>query len=170
MGLRPVIRNILIGIPIGITFVDTVGYVARVEGVSMQPSLNPDNKKYDYVFLNRWSIHTYNINHGDIISFTSPKYPNQKLIKRIIGLEGDEIRTIGYKYPLVKVPEGHCWVEGDNTGHTVDSNTFGAISLGLITGKATFIVWPPSRWQSLDSSLPNTRVPIKLSKTYQQAI
>lgn len=105
MGLPPVIRNILIGIPIGITFVDTVGYVARVEGVSMQPSLNPDVKKYDYVFLNRWPIHSYNINHGDIVSFTSPKHPSQKLIKRVIGLEGDEVGTIGYKFPIVKVKE-----------------------------------------------------------------
>lgn len=189
MGLSPIIRSILIGIPIGITFVDTVGYVARVEGLSMQPALNPDSTKTDYVFLNRWTIRGYNFNHGDIISFVSPKHPDQTLIKRVIGLEGDELYTIGYRSPVIKVrinnftilnllsiytciilfffinqvPDGHCWVEGDHTGHSVDSNTFGPVSLGLITARATCIIWPPSRWQYLEPALPNHRVPLKIS-------
>uniref|UniRef100_A0A6V7K5W9 Mitochondrial inner membrane protease subunit n=1 Tax=Bracon brevicornis TaxID=1563983 RepID=A0A6V7K5W9_9HYME len=162
MGLHPLLRNILFGIPIGVTFVNTVGYVARVEGVSMQPALNPDGTtSYDYVYLNCWSVNNYSLNHGDIVSFKSPKHPDQKLIKRVIGLEGDEVGTIGYKLPVLRVPEGHCWVEGDNTGHSVDSNTFGPISLGLVNAKATHIVWPPSRWQYLDTSLPEHRVPLK---------
>ncbi|KAK0168416.1 hypothetical protein PV327_002219 [Microctonus hyperodae] len=164
MGLSPIIRSILIGIPIGITFVDTVGYVARVEGLSMQPALNPDSTKTDYVFLNRWTIRDYNLNHGDIISFVSPKHPNQTLIKRVIALEGDELYTIGYRSPVIKVPDGHCWVEGDHTGHSVDSNTFGPVSLGLITARATCIIWPPSRWQYLEPALPNHRVPLRISK------
>lgn len=49
----------------------------------------------------------------------------------------------------IQVPQGHCWLEGDHIGHSMDSNFFGPISLGLITAKATYIVWPPSRWQQL---------------------
>lgn len=103
MGLSPLFRNILIGVPIGVTFLDTVGYVARVEGISMQPVLNPDDKQTDYVFLNRWAVRSYDVQHGDVVIFVSPKFPNQKLIKRIVGLSGDIVATIGYKTPLIEV-------------------------------------------------------------------
>lgn len=165
MKVPPILRNILIGVPIGITFLDTVGYVARVEGISMQPALNPDLKQDDYVFLSRWAIRNYNIQRGDIISFSSPKFPKQKLIKRVVGLGGDVVGTLGYKAKFLQVPEGHCWVEGDHTGHSMDSNTFGPVSLGLLTAKATYIVWPPNRWQYLYSSLPEGRIPLNVSKS-----
>lgn len=73
---------------------------------------------------------------------------------------GDVISTIGYKQSIVRIPEGHCWVEGDHTGHSMDSNNFGPVSLGLVTAKASHIVWPPSRWQSIKSSVPQSRAPI----------
>ncbi|KYN09669.1 Integrin-alpha FG-GAP repeat-containing protein 2 [Trachymyrmex cornetzi] len=147
MRIPRLFRNVLIGIPIGIAFCDTVGYVARVEGISMQPALNPDLRYSDYVFLNRWTIRNQDIQRGDIVCVVSPKVPNQTLIKRVVGLAGDIIGTHGYKLCTVQVPEGHCWLEGDHVGHSMDSNTFGPISLGLVTAKATHIVWPPNRWQ-----------------------
>ncbi|CAH0713510.1 unnamed protein product, partial [Brenthis ino] len=79
------------------------------------------------------------------------------------ALEGDVVSTLGYKNQYVKVPEGHCWVEGDHTGHTLDSNTFGPVSVGLINAKAVCIVWPPERWQSLEAKLPENRKPLSLS-------
>jgi len=96
-------RNVLIGIPIGIAFCDTVGYVARVEGISMQPALNPDLRYPDYVFLNRWAIRNQDIQRGDIVCIISPKVPNQTLIKRVVGLAGDVIGTHGYKISAVQV-------------------------------------------------------------------
>ncbi|XP_031620497.1 mitochondrial inner membrane protease subunit 2 [Contarinia nasturtii] len=146
-----VIKSVVVTVPIVITFVDTVGYIARVDGTSMQPALNPKTEESeDYVFLSKWALKdVHSVQRGDIISLTSPKDPSQKLIKRIVGLQGDIVPTIGYKKPYVKVPPGHCWVEGDHTGHSLDSNTFGPVSLGLMTARATYIVWPPSRWQNL---------------------
>lgn len=161
MLLRNLGRSVVFGIPIGITFLDTVGYVARVEGVSMQPALNPGSKNTDYVFLSRWSVRDFKLRRGDVISLVSPKDPNQKIIKRVVGLEGDVVSTLGYKNQYVRVPEGHCWVEGDHTGHTLDSNTFGPVSLGLVNAKAVYIVWPPSRWQTLENKLPDHRNPVR---------
>ncbi|EFN79441.1 Mitochondrial inner membrane protease subunit 2, partial [Harpegnathos saltator] len=152
MRITRFVRNILIGIPIGIAFCDTVGYVARVEGISMQPALNPDARYSDYVFLNRWAARNHDIQRGDVVCVTSPKIPNQTLIKRVVGLSGDIVDRRGYKTSAFQVPEGHCWLEGDHTGHSLDSNSFGPISLGLVTAKATYIVWPPSRWQPLHST------------------
>uniref|UniRef100_A0AAG5D773 Mitochondrial inner membrane protease subunit 2 n=1 Tax=Anopheles atroparvus TaxID=41427 RepID=A0AAG5D773_ANOAO len=158
------LKSVLLGVPVGVTLLDCVGYVARVEGVSMQPALNPDAAITDYVFLSRWAVRNMDVQRGDIISLISPKDPSQKIIKRVVALQGDVISTLGYKVPYVKVPEGHCWVEGDHTGNSLDSNTFGPVSLGLITARATQIVWPPSRWQPLPSTVPKARIPISLGK------
>lgn len=85
---KTLFKSTLIGVPIGTTLIDNWGYVARVDGISMQPALNPDRTKTDYVFLNRWAVKSYKVNRGDIISLISPKDPDQKIIKRVVGLEG----------------------------------------------------------------------------------
>lgn len=87
MRLSSVFKSILVGVPIGITIFDTVGYVARVDGVSMQPALNPNNIT-DYVYLNRWTIRDLKVDRGDIVSLISPKDPKIKIIKRVVGIQG----------------------------------------------------------------------------------
>ncbi|XP_058793853.1 mitochondrial inner membrane protease subunit 2-like [Phymastichus coffea] len=163
MGLSFTFRSILLGVPVGYIFFNQVGCIVRVEGSSMQPTLNPDLEKIDWVFLNRWAVRDRSISRGDIVAFKSPKYPYQKLIKRVIGLSGDVIYTLGYRKEILEVPEKQCWVEGDHTGKSLDSNTFGPIPLEIITEKATHIVWPPSRWQSLENNIPDNRIPINYS-------
>ncbi|KRT78406.1 Peptidase [Oryctes borbonicus] len=166
MKIPNFVKSIIVGVPIGITFLDTVGYVARVDGISMQPALNPNKDGTDYVFLNRWAVRSYDVSRGDIISLKSPKDPDQRIIKRVVGLGGDIIATLGYKNDVIRIPEGHCWVEGDHTGHSMDSNNFGPVSIGLVTAKATCIVWPPSRWQYIRSYMPNKRAPLNLTSSY----
>lgn len=158
MTFSYLLRHVLLGVPVGVTIINLVGYIARVDGVSMQPALNPDSTK-DYVFLNKLSVKYSDVSRGDVVALLSPKDPELKLIKRVIGLEGDTINTLSYKSSYVKVPEGHCWVEGDNAKNSMDSNSFGPIALALITAKATAIVWPPSRWQWVKSEIPNRREP-----------
>ncbi|XP_043473918.1 mitochondrial inner membrane protease subunit 2-like [Leptopilina heterotoma] len=161
--------RILLGTAVGFAFkpciLDTFGTIVRVDGKSMQPTLNPDTNNVDFIFLNRWAIRNYDINRGDIITFVSPNAPDRHIIKRVVGLAGDVISTIGYKTEVVKVPNGYCWVEGDHTGFSLDSNSFGPIALSLLIGKATYIVWPPSRWQHLISVLPSHRTPLNLTCT-----
>ncbi|XP_060520133.1 mitochondrial inner membrane protease subunit 2 [Cylas formicarius] len=163
MKIPSFVKKVFVGIPIGITIIDLVGYVARVDGISMQPVLNPDKNSTDYVFLNRIAVKSYEVNRGDIVSLVSPKDPTQKIIKRVVGIQGDIIATLSYKEGVVRVPEGHCWIEGDHVGHSMDSNNFGPVSLGLITAKASCIVWPPSRWQIIETSLPKSRRPLNLT-------
>ena len=67
------------------------------------------------------------------------------MIKRVVGLEGDVIKTKGSNQSYVTVPQGFCWIEGENHSQSMDSNFFGPVPLGLITAKAQFIVWPLSR-------------------------
>lgn len=153
-------KPLAIGFPIGVTFVDFVGYVARVDGKSMQPLLNPDQTK-DFVFLSTWSPRHTKIQRGDVVSFISPKNPEHKIIKRVIGIQGDSIQPRKAD-AAVLVPEGHIWVEGDHTASSLDSNQFGPVSLGLVTAKATAIVWPPARWQKIKPELRYERLPINL--------
>uniref|UniRef100_A0A8W7P480 Mitochondrial inner membrane protease subunit 2 n=1 Tax=Anopheles coluzzii TaxID=1518534 RepID=A0A8W7P480_ANOCL len=151
------LKSLLLGVPVGVTLLDCVGYVARVEGVSMQPALNPDATVTDYVFLSRWAVRNMDVQRGDIISLISPKDPTQKIIKRVVALQGDVISTLGYKLPYVTVPEGHCWVEGDHTGNSLDSNTFGPVSLGLtLTEKPYTLRYAPKDVKEQESKVIST--------------
>ncbi|KAK0044771.1 mitochondrial inner membrane protease subunit 2, partial [Biomphalaria pfeifferi] len=80
----------------------------------------------------------------------SPKDPTTWLIKRVVALEGDQVKADSCFEEICDVPKGHCWVEGDNRKCSMDSNNFGPVSLGLVTAKATHVIWPPSRWGTLE--------------------
>ncbi|KAM7291613.1 putative inner membrane protease, subunit IMP2 [Ixodes scapularis] len=151
-----VVRRTLLSLPVAVAFVDCVAYVAKVEGVSMQPELNPEpESSTDYVLLNRWASRHCQVQRGDVIAITSPRDPGQKLIKRVVALEGDTVRTLTYRDRFVTVPRGHCWVEGDNHGKSLDSNSFGPVALGLLVARASHRVWPPSRWGRLEPREPD---------------
>ncbi|XP_059402639.1 mitochondrial inner membrane protease subunit 2-like isoform X1 [Carassius carassius] len=94
------VSGFFVAVPVTVTVLD------RVEGASMQPSLNPDGESSpDVVLLNRWSVRNYQVQRGDIVS----------------------VLTLGYKNRYVRVPDGHLWIEGDHHGHSFDSNTFGPV-------------------------------------------
>ncbi|XP_059402640.1 mitochondrial inner membrane protease subunit 2-like isoform X2 [Carassius carassius] len=81
------VSGFFVAVPVTVTVLD------RVEGASMQPSLNPDGESSpDVVLLNRWSVRNYQVQRGDIVSVLSPKDPRQKIIKRVIAIEGDFIK------------------------------------------------------------------------------
>ncbi|XP_029634812.1 mitochondrial inner membrane protease subunit 2 isoform X2 [Octopus sinensis] len=144
--------------PMVIFFHDNIGFIAKVEGASMQPALNPEGQRTsDYVFLNKWKAKNHHYIRGEVVSLISPRNPHQKLVKRIIALEGDNIRTLGYKEKMIEIPKGHCWMEGDNYRKSMDSNYFGPVPKGLITAKVSHIIWPPYRWQSMEVIHTNHR-------------
>lgn len=49
-------------------------------------------------------------------------------------------------YAQTEVPEGHCFVLGDDRNHSRDSRQFGFVPLGDILGKAQYIYYPAQRW------------------------
>ncbi|GFY41695.1 mitochondrial inner membrane protease subunit 2 [Trichonephila inaurata madagascariensis] len=115
----------------------------------------PSYERAEEGFFSHQTIHQYEklIRRCLLASFLCPQDPDQKLIKRVIAVEGETIRASD-KRRFVSVPMGHCWVEGDHVTHSMDSNFFGPVSVGLIFAKASHIVWPPSRWQKLSSYAP----------------
>ncbi|XP_063754483.1 mitochondrial inner membrane protease subunit 2 isoform X2 [Eleginops maclovinus] len=137
--LRAFVSGFFVAVPVTVTVLDRLAYVARVEGASMQPSLNPEGgSDCDVVLLNRWSVRNYEVQRGDVVS----------------------VMTLGYKNRYVRVPDGHFWLEGDHHGHSLDSNSFGPVSVGLLHGRASHIIWPPNRWQRITASLPPNRGPL----------
>lgn len=136
-------------IPVAITISEHVAHFGRIQGASMKPTLNPDSSLgwSDYVFLWKYGLREPGaLNVGDVVLLRSPQDPERILIKRVLGVQGDEILTrTPYPRPKCTIPPNHLWVEGDNI-HSIDSNTFGPVSSGMVIGKATRILFPPSRF------------------------
>ncbi|XP_043350913.1 mitochondrial inner membrane protease subunit 2 isoform X3 [Dermochelys coriacea] len=100
--IKAFFKGFFVAVPVTVTFLDRVACVARVEGASMQPSLNPGERQVsDVVLLNHWSIRNYEVQRGDIVSLVSPKNPEQKIIKRVIALEGDIVKFLLGFYMLM---------------------------------------------------------------------
>lgn len=75
----------------------------------------------------------------------TPHDPDKISVKRVIGVEGDVIRTRPpYPFAYIRVPPGHIWVEGDvgDQRWSIDSNTYGPISERLIVGRITHVLLP----------------------------
>lgn len=102
-------------------------------------------------------------------------YENALLIKRVIGLEGDEVivddegvsvngerlredyatgsdtRLSDISYPVI-VPEGNMFVMGDYRGLSVDSrsSTFGTVAVDSAVARPWFVIWPLFRAANLN--------------------
>nr|XP_021506596.1 mitochondrial inner membrane protease subunit 2 isoform X1 [Meriones unguiculatus] len=67
--LKAFCKGFFVAVPVAVTFLDRVACVARVEGASMQPSLNPGGSQCsDVVLLNHWKVRNFEVQRGDIVS------------------------------------------------------------------------------------------------------
>uniref|UniRef100_A0A0C9QNG5 Mitochondrial inner membrane protease subunit 2 n=1 Tax=Wollemia nobilis TaxID=56998 RepID=A0A0C9QNG5_9CONI len=156
-------KKSLTGAVIGLTISDRYASILRIKGASMQPTLNPGPRNQfgslngDFVLLEKFCLENYKFSHGDVVVFRSPYDRNECIVKRLIALQGDWVSIPG-THDVEQVPQGHCWVEGDNEVPGFDSRIFGPIPLGLITGRVTHIIWPPNRVGAVEKQFPKERV------------
>ena len=132
----------------------------KVEGTSMLPSLEDQER----LFINKFVYHWEAIERGDVVVFRYPRDLSKSYIKRVIAVGGDQVginegivyvngraqREI-YVPPQYadersmaeyKVPAGKYFVMGDHRSMSSDSRDFGAVDRALISGKAVFVYWP----------------------------
>lgn len=126
-------------------------------GPSMLPTINVDG---DWVFIAKYYRRGRGIQIGDVVSYEHPMRRGYRAMKRVVAMPGDFVLrdTPGRGEWMVQVPEGHCWVAGDNLEWSRDSRHFGPLPLALIKGRALFKIttssWLlPKRVAWLDSGL-----------------
>lgn len=136
--------------------------VYKIPTESMSPSLLPGDivmgSQISYGIRFPWSGSTYfqqKPRKGDLVVVSFKNKPAISYIKRVAGVEGDEVDTLNGKQ---KVGPNEVYVLSDNPNIREDSRDFGLVSLDQIESQAKF-VWfslsPESkiRWQRVLTQL-----------------
>ncbi len=154
------LRDLVISLAISAFIIIFLYQPVKVEGTSMMPSLDDQER----IFVNKFVYRLEPIQRGDIVVFRYPRDPSKSFIKRVIGLAGDHIRIEAGRvfvngqaleedyvprayadqrsYKELVVPSDSYFLLGDHRGMSNDSRDFGAVSQNYIYGKAVFGYWP----------------------------
>jgi signal peptidase I len=153
-------RDLLVSLAISAFIIVFLYQPVKVEGTSMLPGLEDQERIFVNKFVYRWEP----IQRGDILVFRYPRDPSKSYIKRVIGVAGDRVRIDngrvrvngnaldeGYvpteyadarSYPEITVPAHSFFVLGDHRTMSNDSRDFGPVNERFIYGKAVFGYWP----------------------------
>src|SRR5512138_2825702 len=85
--VKSITRDIIFAAVMAVLIVVFVVQPVKVEGTSMQPRLENEER----IFVNKFKYNFEPIQRGDIIVFWFPDDPTKSFIKRVIGLPGDRI-------------------------------------------------------------------------------
>ena len=101
-----------------------------------------------------WNNTRTPVSVGDVVVVQHPDRVGT-VCKRVLGLPGDvvtkprnrdrrkdKLRLRRRRTGMVKIPDGHIWVEGDNPWNSSDSRNYGPIPASLIVGRVVLRVWP----------------------------
>jgi signal peptidase I len=153
-------RDLLVSLAISAFIIIFLYQPVKVEGTSMMPGLEDQERIFVNKFVYRWEP----IQRGDIVVFRYPRDPSKSYIKRVIGVAGDRIRiengqvfvndveldedyvptdyADARSYPTVTVPPNSYFMLGDHRTMSNDSRDFGPVNERYIYGKAVFGYWP----------------------------
>jgi signal peptidase I len=153
-------RDLLVSLAISAFIIIFLYQPVKVEGTSMMPGLEDQERIFVNKFVYRWEP----IQRGDIVVFRYPRDTSKSYIKRVIGIAGDRIRidngqvyvnnqaldedyvpndyADARSYGEIVVPTNSFFVLGDHRSMSNDSRDFGAVNERYIYGKAVFGYWP----------------------------
>jgi len=132
------------------------------------PSMEPNFYDKDYLIITKINYRFNSPQRGEVVIFKSPINPKDFLIKRVIGLPGEQVIIKSGKINIHKdnqeielkeedyLPAGittlgeidatlksdEYYVLGDNRNMSLDSRVFGQIKKSYIVGQAWFRGWP----------------------------
>ena len=181
--VKSITRDIIFAAVMAVLIVVFVVQPVKVEGTSMQPRLENDER----IFVNKFEYSLFNsIKRGDIVVFWYPEDPTKSFIKRVIGLPDDNIDMDGAGHIIingeakdenylapernqaarlrwnqglytsghqVRVKPHYYFVMGDNRDASNDSRSWGLVPEKYIYGKAMFRYWPLPRIGSLNGTV-----------------
>src|ERR1700751_722759 len=81
-------RDLLVSLAISAFIIIFLYQPVKVEGTSMMPGLEDQERIFVNKFVYRWEP----IQRGDIVVFRYPRVTSKSYIKRVIGVAGDHIR------------------------------------------------------------------------------
>jgi signal peptidase I len=159
-GIAVWMRDLLVSLAISAFIIIFLYQPVKVEGVSMMPGLEDQER----IFVNKFVYHWEPIERGDIVVFRYPRDISKSYIKRVIGIAGDRIRidngqvyvndkaldedyvpsdyADARSYAEMTVPPNSYFVLGDHRTMSSDSREFGPVNDRYIYGKAVFGYWP----------------------------
>ena len=154
------VRDLLFAVAISFLIITFLYQPVRVEGTSMMPELQDQER----LFINKFEYRFEPIHRGDVIVFHYPLDPAKSYIKRVIAVPGDDLRIddgqvyVNGKalaepyvparfrdqrsYPDTTLKASQYFVMGDHRLISSDSRDFGPVDRRLIYGKASFVYWP----------------------------
>lgn len=137
-----------------------IGQVARVDGSSMQPTLENN----DRLIVNKLAYELHEPHVGDVVMLLSPDEPATALVKRVVAGPGDHVRVLdgrvfvndvplddSFVAPEFRsfdnwgpdvVPPAHYFVMGDHRNNSRDSRSFRFVPAKYILGKVQVRWWP----------------------------
>lgn len=155
-------RDLFLAVIIAIIVILFLYQPVKVEGTSMMPALNDQER----IFINKF-IYQYNvgkIERGDLVVFWYPNDLTKSYIKRVIGIPGDRVEVdrgtvvingkrmeeayVPQEYrddasmPPRVIPTDQYFVLGDHRSSSNDSRSWGQVPRADIYGKAVFVYWP----------------------------
>jgi signal peptidase I len=154
------VRDLLFSAAASLLIITFLYQPVRVEGTSMLPRLEDQDRLFINKFVYRFSA----VEHGDVVVFHYPLDQQKSYIKRIIAVPGDNLRIdrgqvyVNGKplnepyipeefrdvrsYDAIVIPKDEFFVMGDHRSISSDSREFGPVKRDLIYGKAAFVYWP----------------------------
>jgi len=154
------VRDLIVSLGISAFIIVFLYQPVKVEGTSMMPSLDDQER----IFINKFVYRLEAIQRSDIVVFRYPRDPAKSFIKRVIGVAGDHVRIEDGRvylngkmlaedyvprayedersYPEIVVPPDSYFVLGDHRSLSNDSRDFGPVESSYIYGKAVFGYWP----------------------------
>ena len=159
------VRDLAFSVLIAVVLIVFIYQPVKVEGTSMTPTLQNDERIFINKFTYRFGLAS--IARGDTVVFWYPQDTTKSYIKRVIGVPGDRVRVEGgqvyvngqlldedYVPPINRdsaswkdgeeqiVPVDKYFVLGDHRNSSSDSRTWGYVPRDNIYGQAVFVYWP----------------------------